>query len=219
MKTFRSFMNEETMPYANVKSGVMDIADSAVRDQINQLLAGVTSETTVTPYITLEKISKALANFHIILPAQTFFEGDSGNAIWPVSQFGNKFGENDDGQVVTTPPSQYSIYFEYRMADSGMFNVFCELVDQDELDEILDDLESELNDDTEEEEEEEESHIEEASSEKLRRYIRKANDELADTPEEDEESTRKLDNRQKGIRLASMKRNASKYVKVKATNG
>jgi hypothetical protein len=148
-------MNEETMPYANVKSGVMDIADSAVRDQINQLLSRVTSETTVTPYITLEKISKTLANFHISLPAQTFFEGDSGNAIWPVSQFGNKFGENDDGQVVTTPPSQYSIYFEYRMADSGMFNVFCELVDQDELDEILDDLEAELNDDTEEEEEDE----------------------------------------------------------------
>lgn len=154
MKTFRSFMREETMPYANVKSGVMDISDSAVRDQINQLLTGVTAMKFVTPYIALERVAKTLANFHIYLPNQGFLEGDSGAASWPIHQYGAKIGQNNDGEVVTTPPAQFSVFFEYRMSDCGMYMVFCELVDQDELDEIMNDLEAELNDESEEEEEE-----------------------------------------------------------------
>lgn len=145
-------MKEETMPYANVKSGVMDIADSAVRDQINQLLAGVTNMKFVTPYIALERVAKTLANFHIYLPSQGFLEGDSGAASWPIHQYGAKIGQTNDGEVVTTPSAQFSVFFEYRMSDCGMFMVFCEVVDQDELEEIMDDLEAELNDESEEEE-------------------------------------------------------------------
>lgn len=145
MKTFKSFMKEETMPYANIKSGVMDIADSAVRDQINQLLAGVTAMKFVTPYIALERVAKTLANFHIFLPNQGFLEGDSGAATWPIHQYGAKIGQTNDGEVVTTPSAQFSVFFEYRMSDCGMYMVFCEVVDQDDLDEIMDDLEDELN--------------------------------------------------------------------------
>jgi hypothetical protein len=159
MKSFKSFVKEETMPYANVKSGVMDIEDSAVRDQINQLLAGATSPKFVTPYIGMERVAKTLANFHIFIPSQVFLEGDSGNAVWPVSQFGAKMGMNNDGQVISAPTSDYSVYFEYRMSDCGMFRVFCELVDQDELDEILTDLEAELNDEGEDEEELDEGYV------------------------------------------------------------
>lgn len=157
MKTFKGFMKEETMPYANVKSGVMDISDSAVRDQINQLLAGVTNMKFVTPYIALERVAKTLANFHIFLPNQGFLEGDSGAATWPIHQYGAKIGQNDNGEVVTTPAAQFHVFFEYRMSDCGMYMVFCEVVDQDELDEIMDDLEAELNDEGEEEELDEES--------------------------------------------------------------
>lgn len=154
MKTFKGFMKEETMPYANVKSGVMDISDSAVRDQINQLLAGVTNMKFVTPYIALERVAKTLANFHIFLPNQGFLEGDSGAATWPIHQYGAKIGQTNDGEVVTTPAAQFHVFFEYRMSDCGMYMVFCEVVDQDELDEIMNDLEAELNDEGEGEEEE-----------------------------------------------------------------
>lgn len=157
MKSFKSFIKEETMPYANVKSGVMDINDSAVRDQINQLLAGATGMKFVTPYIGMERVAKTLANFHIFIPSQAFLEGDSGNAVWPVSQYGLKFGQTNDGDVVAGPTTGYSIYFEYRMSDCGMFMIFCEIVDQDELDEILDDLEDELNGEDEDVELDEES--------------------------------------------------------------
>jgi hypothetical protein len=152
-------MREETMPYANIKSGVMDITDAAVRDQINQLLAGVTAMKFVTPYIALERVAKTLANFHIYLPNQGFLEGDSGAASWPIHQYGAKIGQNNDGEVVTTPAAQFSVFFEYRMSDCGMYMVFCELVDQDELDEIMSDLEAELNDESEEEEDLDEGYV------------------------------------------------------------
>lgn len=178
MKSFKQYMKEETMPYANVRSGSMDIKDSAVRDQINQLLAGVTADKAVTPYIVLERVAKVLANFHIYIPSQHFMEGESGAMVWPINQFGAKAGMNNQGQFVvsggvgkdethgphmggegsyiapTVEKNDYSIFFEYRQGDCGMFTVFCEVVDNDELDEIMTDLEAELNDEGEEDEDE-----------------------------------------------------------------
>ena len=154
----------------------MDIEDSAVRDNINSLLAGMTNGKFVTPYIALERVAKTLANFHIFMPAQTFLEGDSGTAIVPINQYGIKVGmsnastyikkgevgkdfthgphvegENNELPNESDNTTKYTVYFEYRMSDCGMFEIFCEVVDEDELDEILTDLEAELNDDTEEE--------------------------------------------------------------------
>lgn len=161
MKRFKSFIKEETMPYANVKSGVMDINDSDVRDQVNQLLAGVTARKFVTPYIAMERVAKTLANFHIYVPNQGILEGDSGSVVWPINQFGGKLGMTNDAEVVVAPSSQYSVFFEYRMSDCGMFMVFCEVVDQDELEEIMNDLEAELNGESEDEEELDEGYVSE----------------------------------------------------------
>ena len=147
MKSFKQFVKEETMPYAGTKSGIIDIRDSGVRDGLNQQLAGVTACKFVTPYIAFERICKALANFHIFPPRNNFFEGDSGSFNFPISQFGAKIGMTDDGHVVGNPGLPFYLYFEYRQADSGMFLIFCEIVDQEELDEIMRDLESELSDD------------------------------------------------------------------------
>lgn len=146
MKSFKQFVKEETMPYAGTKSGIIDIRDSTVRDGLNQQLAGVTACKFLTPYLAFERICKALANFHIFPPRNNYFEGDSGSFNFPISQFGAKIGMTDDGQVVGNPDLPHHLYFEYRQADSGMFMIFCEIVDQDELDEILQDLESELSD-------------------------------------------------------------------------
>lgn len=154
MKSFKQFVKEETMPYAGTKSGVIDIRDSAVRDGLNQQLAGVTAGKFVTPYIAFERVCKALANFHIFPPRTTFLEGDSGAVNFRVDQFGAKFGQTDDGRIVANPEIPFHLYFEYRQSDCGMFMIFCEVVDQDELDEIMDDLEAEMNEDDVEDERE-----------------------------------------------------------------
>ena len=149
MKSFKQFVNEENMPYAGTRNGVIDVRDSAVRDNIKKLLAGATNGKFLTPYIAFERVCKALANFHIFPPRTTFFEGDSGAVNFAINQFGFKMGMTDDGRVVTAEEDPHHIYFEYRMSDCGMFEIFCEIVDQSELEEILDDLEDEMSGETE----------------------------------------------------------------------
>lgn len=187
MKSFKEFMKEETMPFAGTDQGFVGIEDPAVRDNLNQLLAGVTHDKFITPYIALERVAKALANYHIFVPKHSFLEGDSGMLTFPINQFGGKVGMQNDGEVVTAPSSEFTIFFEYRMGDCGMFDVFCEVVDQEELDELLADVEAELNDDTEEGEELDEAML--AGAETGPRKTPGSHEAAHEPDDEDEEET------------------------------
>jgi hypothetical protein len=180
MKSFKQYLKEETMPYAATASGSININDPAVLDGLNTLIAGVTNKKFVTPYIAFERVQKALANFLIFPPRPSFLEGNSGSYIQPISQFGDKLGVKDDGNFVkdgevlkdkthgphtpgeetgvisepnTEVEKEYTLFFEYRQSDCGMYNIFAEIVNQEDLDDILADLEAELNDESEEEDE------------------------------------------------------------------
>jgi hypothetical protein len=150
MKSFKQFIKEETMPYAVTASGSINIEDPSVLDGLNVLLAGVTNEKFVTPYIAFERVQKALANFLIFPSRPTFLEGDSGVYTAPVSQFGDKVGQDNNGNFVNSTPSDLHLFFEYRLSDCGMFIVFCEVVTEEEFMEIVNDLEAEVNDEGEE---------------------------------------------------------------------
>lgn len=177
MKTLKDFLREQNMPFDGVRSGIIDVQDKEVRENINILLNRATHEKYLTPYIAFERVSKVLANFLIFLPNQGFMEGDFGNAVIPVEQFGIKAGMTNTGQFVTkgevekdfthgphvggegneevSEPQDIKcfVYFEYQLGDCGMFNVFCQIVEQEELDEILADLEEESQEDGDDEEE------------------------------------------------------------------
>jgi hypothetical protein len=181
MKSFKQYINEETMPYASTSRGAIDVSDDASRDGLNSLLTGVTNSKFLTPYIALERVSKVLANFHIFIPKHSFLQGNSGMFIWPINQFGLKFGQTNDGKFMkdgevlkdsskgdheegedfniidepeTDSEDEYSVFFEYQLSDCGMYEVFCEIVDKEELEDLLDDVEEDLNDDTEDDEKE-----------------------------------------------------------------
>lgn len=139
-------IREEVNLTANVEGGKIDINDSAVRDAINSMLDGITNHCFLTPYIALERVSKVLANFHIFLPKYTFMEGDSGLATFPVHQFGEKVGMMDDGRVVTKAASPFTLWFEYQMNDGGKYDIFCAIVDEDEMKELHSDLSDDMND-------------------------------------------------------------------------
>ena len=132
-------LKEEVVPASFVDSGKMNIDDDAVRDNINILLGGTLASCVLTPYIALEKARKVLAYFHIHLPAIRFMEGDHGVQVFDAEQFGTPVGMTNDGKVVTKTVCPYSIYFEYKQNDNGMFNIFCEIVTQDELDDLIND--------------------------------------------------------------------------------
>lgn len=154
-------LNEEVNPSFNVERGLVGVNVDAVRDNINILLAGVTNCSTVTPYIALERVRKVLAQFHIFLPKVTFMEGDHGVQTFPIQQFGEMMGMRNDGEVVSKVNDPYHLYFEYQMSDRGMFDVFCEIVNNDELEELLNDVEDEIDD--EDAEDEREAKLDESS--------------------------------------------------------
>jgi len=153
MKSFKEYLSEETMPQALTDKEFVGVESEAVRDNINNLLKGVTAKPFVTPYIALERVRKVLAYFHIFLPAYNFMQGDYGYNIFNINQFGTKFGQTNDGDVVVKEDSPYSVYFEYQAGDDGLFDIFCELVTDDELEEILQDYDAESEDNEENEEE------------------------------------------------------------------
>jgi hypothetical protein len=146
MKKFKDFLSEEMMPYAQTEKGFVGVDNGPVRDNINIHLASVTARPHATPYHAMEMVRKILAPFSIFPPQTNFLDGDSGHEVFPISQFGNKMGMTNDGTVVVKNYDPYYIYFEYQMNDRGSFDIFCEIVEESELQEILDDIESEMED-------------------------------------------------------------------------
>ncbi len=146
MKKFKEFLSEEMMPFAQTEKGFVGVDNGPVRDNINIHLASVTARPHATPYHAMEMVRKVLAPFSIFPPQTNFLDGDSGHEVFPISQFGNKMGMTNDGTVVVKNYDPYYIYFEYQMNDRGSFDIFCEIVEESELQEILDDIESEMED-------------------------------------------------------------------------
>ena len=146
MKKFKDFLSEEMMPYAQTEKGFVGVDNGPVRDNINIHLASVTARSCSTPYHAMEMIRKVLAPFSIFPPQTNFLDGDSGHEVFPIKQFGDKMGMTNDGTVVVKNYDPYYVYFEYQMNDRGSFDIFCEIVEESELQEILDDIESEMED-------------------------------------------------------------------------
>ena len=92
----------------------------------------------------MEMVRKVLAPFHIFVPATNFLDGDSGHEVFEINQFGDKMGMSNNGEVVVKTGSNFFVYFEYAMNDTGSFDIFCEIVNEDELDEIMADIEAEM---------------------------------------------------------------------------
>ena len=112
MKSFQKFISEEVLPTAMVQDGSFDLENEIVRDQINMILAGICSRSHVTPYVTLRKVSKALAYFSIILPKKTFLEGRKGIEVYEMMQFGERMGMTDQGEFVREVPTKFYLFFK-----------------------------------------------------------------------------------------------------------
>ena len=146
MKKFKDFLSEEMMPYAQTEKGFVGVDNGPVRDNINIHLAAVTAKCCSTPYHAMEMIRKVLAPFSIFPPKTNFLDGDSGHEVFQINQFGDKMGMTNDGTVVVKNFDPYYVYFEYQMNDMGSFDIFCEIVTEDELEEIMSDIEDEMED-------------------------------------------------------------------------
>ena len=148
MKSFLDHLKEEVLPTVQVADGGLDISKPAVRAAINAAIAGVVSQPAVTPYVVFNRLSKLLAQYHIILPKR-FLEGDKGVEVFEVKQFGHKMGMTDSGEFVNDVPSTHYLFLQYGILSpfgityakpvvGGMFKVMARLVDKAELDKLMD---------------------------------------------------------------------------------
>ena len=148
MKSFLDHLNEEVLPTVQVADGGLDISKPAVRAAINAAIAGVVSQPAVTPYVVFNRLSKLLAQYHIILPKR-FLEGDKGVEVFELRQFGHKMGMTDSGEFVNEVPSTHYLFMQYGIISpfgityakpivGGMFKVMARLVDKAELDKLMD---------------------------------------------------------------------------------
>lgn len=151
------YMEEEVDLVQNVERGVISLDKNPVKENVNNLLTNALALSFVTPYVGLQKVGKVLANFHIHLPKVPFLEGTHGVQVFDLNQFGEMMGMKDNGEVVTKVETPYHVYFEYLMNDMGRYDIFCEIVDDEELDDLM----SEVEDDMEEDE------VEKARDERL----------------------------------------------------
>jgi hypothetical protein len=148
MKSFRNFISEEVLPSVQVADGSLDISKPAVRAAINAAIAGVVSQPAVTPYVVFNRLSKLLAQYHIVLPKR-FLEGDKGVEVFELKQFGHRMGMTDSGEFINEVPTTHYLFLQYGILTpmgvtyakplvGGMFRVTARLVDKAELDKLLD---------------------------------------------------------------------------------
>jgi hypothetical protein len=204
---FKQYINENIYNITPITAaGSVDIRNPDDIDQINTVLNFVTGDKFITPYVAFEKVQKVLAQYMIFPTKPPMFEGDSGLFTCPISQFGDKSGQELDGTMVKSggfhgkdethgshEPGEsfhgdgeksiekkddetYHFYFEYRLSDCGMFRIFAEVVNDDELEELLGDLEDEMNDE-EEEDDEELNESRDDHEDKPRDFDRKSHEE------------------------------------------
>lgn len=147
MKRFTEYLNEDFDPAIHNADGNISINDPTVIDGINANLEAATSCSFRTPYNALEEVRKVLAYYKIFLPKGVFLDQNHGNDVFEISQFGEKMGMNNQGEVVAADDSPLFTYFEWSLNEKGMYEVFAAVVSQEELDEILADYDAEVADD------------------------------------------------------------------------
>lgn len=147
MKRLNEYLNEDFDTAVYNSDGGISIDDPTVVDAINAALERATAHPCRTPYVALEEVRKILAYYKIFLPKSIFLDQNHGNDSFQISQFGDKMGMNNQGEVMTAHPSPLFVYFEWELNEMGRYDIFASVVNEDELDEILSDYESETDED------------------------------------------------------------------------
>jgi nitric oxide synthase oxygenase domain/subunit len=135
--SFKTFHLGEGQNHPLALVGSPDLSDFNLVSNINASLAQATCDSHITPYVGLERVRKALAYYSIQLPRYTFLDGEAGDTAFDVIRFGYVSGVNLDGTQAKTEDTNMYVYFAYALNDSGMFDIYCELVSSEELEELL----------------------------------------------------------------------------------
>jgi hypothetical protein len=106
-------MNEDHGHTPTPDAGRIDVDDRSAQVRINAAMADNLMASVITPYVGLERMRKALAPFHIHVAGVQFLEGEDGEHLFPVIQFGPKVGQHEDGSIITKDEIKYEIRFSW----------------------------------------------------------------------------------------------------------
>jgi len=130
-------------PEAVMNDGSPGLDNPQVIDTLNSQIFSATESTFVTPYVALEYIRKVVAWAGISIPAILSLEGEFGEEIFKLGQFGVEPDELDE---------QFYIYFSWELQDDGQYAIYSQIVTEEELADLLSDTEfyDEMEEDLEE---------------------------------------------------------------------
>ncbi len=134
IKKFHEIVSEDYS--ASIASGTVNINDQATVVNINSMLLGALKQEFITPYIALEKVRKVLANFAVHIEGTSDIFGDEeGDKVFAIIQFGKVIDLTPDAKPQETPDA--FVYFAWELNDNGAYDIWCQIVDSEELDELL----------------------------------------------------------------------------------
>mgnify|MGYP003332380406 FL=1 len=141
MFRFKQFVDEGyNVPVVSIDKEKADMAKGDTRNEINRNLAASLSRNFVNPYGGWVSIRKILDQYGIFLPKIVFQDQEDGEEIVALNQFGDKWGATLDG-VVTSPndsaEEDYYLYYSFGRDESGFYDIFAKIVDEDELNDML----------------------------------------------------------------------------------
>lgn len=154
MKKFNQFVNEvydiesgqamaahEKSAHSPSGSGV---ENARVRNEINSKLSKILDDHNrslpnnciLSPEAGFERISKILNSHGISLPAILNLDGEEGEEVFEINQFGTPYGPLPSGQSGEVR-SNFYLYVYYFLNESGYYEFFAQIVDEEELQDYM----------------------------------------------------------------------------------
>lgn len=122
-----------------------DLKDPRVIDDINNHLAVSLFDSLITPYVALERARKVLAPYGIVIQAIAWLNGDDGEKVFPIYQWGGLYGSKGHAASATDVVDtnlkvnpEISVYLSWSyVTDKNSYDIYCAVVNPEELKDLL----------------------------------------------------------------------------------
>jgi hypothetical protein len=136
------------VPVVSISKDKVDLSKEETRNEMNRNIAAELSRSWMNPYGGWVKVRKVLSMYNIFLPNVFFKDETDGEEVIALSQFGDKWGADLSG-TVTSPghpdESEYYLYYSYGIGESGFYEAYSVIVDEEELNDMLEDDDSDVD--------------------------------------------------------------------------
>jgi len=139
MNSFRKYLTEldnisfgqAIIAHEPTEDASISVSNPKVRSAINHRLSTELNHMILAPEEGVQKIRKVLHYFSLDLPALYDADSDGDELIFTVEQFGS-----------TANSEQFYLYLIYYLKDEGNYDFYAEIIDEQGVQEILDENES-----------------------------------------------------------------------------